>query len=193
MKPLPPEQWDPSLAHVIDAMNGKPIHIHCLLANHPALLNAWWSYRMHSVKGGDLEQRECELVILRVACRMQAWYEWAAHVDRGLAAGLSLQEIYRVASGATAQGWSNKDALLLSAVDQLLDQHSIDSTTAAALADYFSEQQVMDIISLQGLYVTIACMIGTWPVEIEDYIAERLPSEVTEDAFNTLLLAAHRD
>ncbi len=148
---------------------------------------------MHSVKGGDLEQRECELVILRVACRMKAWYEWAAHVDRGLAAGLSLQEIYRIASGPASDGWSDKDALLLSAVDQLLDEHSIDRATTAALAGFFSARQTMDIISLQGLYVTIACMIGTWPVEIEDSVVERLPSEVTEEAFNKLLLATHSD
>jgi len=65
MKPLPPNEWDPSLQHVIDDMNGRPIHMHCLLANHPDLLSAWWTYRMHSVQGGDLEQRDCELVILR--------------------------------------------------------------------------------------------------------------------------------
>ena len=93
MRPLPPEDWDSSLQHIIEAMKGQPIQIHCLLANHPTLLQAWWNYRMHSVRGGDLEQRDCELVILRVAVHMRAWYEWAAHVDRGLAAGLSLEEI----------------------------------------------------------------------------------------------------
>ena len=58
MQPLPPEDWDSSLQPIIEAMNGRPIQIHCLLANHPALLQAWWSYRMHSVRGGDLAQRE---------------------------------------------------------------------------------------------------------------------------------------
>lgn len=191
MKPLPPDQWNPSLQHVIDDMHGRPIQIHCLLANHPALLNAWWNYRMYSVTGGDLEQRECELVILRVAVLMKAWYEWAAHVDRGLATGLTLNEIYRVAEGPTSLAWSDKDAVLLDAVDQLITDHAIDHTTRTRLEAFFSEEQVMDIISLQGLYVTIACMIGTWPVEIEEHVIKRLPEEVTEESFRDLLLAAN--
>ena len=192
MKPLPPDQWDPSLQHVIDDMHGRPIQIHCLLANHPALLNAWWTYRMYSVTGGDLEQRECELVILRVAVHMKAWYEWAAHVDRGLATGLTLDEIYRVAEGPTALAWNDKDAVLLDAVDQLITDHTIDHTTRTRLEAFFSEGQVLDIVSLQGLYVTIACMIGTWPVEIEEQVIKRLPEEVTEESFRDLLLAANR-
>ena len=192
MKPLPPDQWDPSLQHIIDDMHGRPIQIHCLLANHPALLNAWWGYRMYSVQGGDLEQRECELVILRVAVHMQAWYEWAAHVDRGLAAGLTLAEIYRVAEGPSAVAWSDNDSMLLSAVDQLVADRGIDTATRTSLETFFSEKQVMDIISLQGLYVTIACLIGTWPVEIEEHVAQRLPEEITEESFRDLLLAANR-
>ena len=191
MKPLPPDQWDPSLQHIIDDMHGRPIQIHCLLANHPALLKAWWGYRMYSVKGGDLEQRECELVILRVAVHMKAWYEWAAHVDRGLTTGLTLGEICRVAEGPTALAWNDKDAVLLGAVDELIADHGIDHATRTRLETFFSEKQVMDIVSLQGLYVTIACMIGTWPVEIEEHVVQRLPEEVTEESFRDLLSATN--
>ena len=191
MKPLPPAQWDQSLQHIIDAMNGRPIQIHCLLANHPAFLNAWWNYRMHSVGGGDLKQRDCELVILRVAIHMEAWYEWAAHVDRGLAAGLLLDDIYRVAAGPLDAGWSKRDSTLLSAVDDLVTRHHIDPATRAILAEFFSEKQQLDIVSLQGLYVTIACIIGTWPIDIEDEIAERLPTGVTQESFLELVSATH--
>jgi 4-carboxymuconolactone decarboxylase len=191
MNPLPPDQWDPSLQHIIDDMHGRPLQIHCVLANHPALLKAWWSYRMYSVQGGDLEQRECELVILRVAVHMQAWYEWAAHVDRGLATGLTLAEIYQVAAGPDAAAWSQNDSNLLQAVDELVSGHRIAPATQTGLESFLSEQQVMDIISLQGLYVTIACIIGTWPVEIEEHITQRLPEEVTEGSFRALISAAN--
>lgn len=190
MKPLPPEEWDSSLQHVIDDMNGHPMQIHCLLANHPALLKSWWSYRMHSVSGGDLEQRECELVILRVAVHMKTWYEWAAHVDRGLAAGLSLDEIKRVAAGPAAVDWEKGDAVLLRAVDQLIIERGINIQTRSDLDEFFSARQILDIVSLQGLYVTIACMIGTWPIEIEDEIIRRLPDEVTEESFRKLISEA---
>jgi 4-carboxymuconolactone decarboxylase len=193
MNPLPVHRFDPSLKHVIDDMNGRPIRIHCLLANHPDLLNAWWNYRMHSVRGGDLEQRDCELVILRVAVHMQAWYEWAAHVVRGLAAGLSLKEVERVAAGPSAGSWSKQDAALLKSVDQLIANRAIDSETLAVLGEYFSDKQIMDIVSLQGMYLTIACIIGTWDIEIEDHVADQLPESVTEQSFSELILAANRN
>jgi len=193
MKPLAIDKWDTSLQHVIDDMGGRPIQVHCLLANHPDLLDAWWNYRMHSVHGGDLEQRDCELVILRVAVHMEAWYEWAAHVVRGIAAGLSLNEIDRVAKGPSAAGWNKQDATLLESVDQLIANHCIDSETLNTLGEFFSDQQMMDIVSLQGLYVSIACIIGTWGVEIEEHIAQKLPDSVNEQSFRKLISAANRN
>ena len=193
MKPLPPERWDPSLQYIIDEMDGRPINLHCLLANHPPLLEAWWQYRMHSVRGGELEQRDAELVILRVAVHTKAWYEWAAHVDRGLAAGLSLRQIERVAAGPASPDWDERDSLLLAAVDSLVERRRIDASLYATLTEHFSERQLLDLVSLQGMYVTIACIVGTWDVSIEDRIAKRLPKDVTEASFAALLSASNRD
>jgi len=191
MKPLPPDQWDPALQHVLDDMNGRPINIHCLLANHPQLLKSWWQYRMYLVCGGDLEQRETELIILRVAVHMKAWYEWAAHVDRGLTAGLSMTEIERVAAGPEATDWNEQDTTLLSVVDSLVHTRRIDAAERTALEAHFSDRQILDIISIQGLYVTIACIIGTWGIEIEDAVARRLPEGVTQQSFEELISATN--
>lgn len=191
MTPLPPDQWDPALQHVIDDMNGRPLNIHCLLANHPELLKAWWNYRMYLVRGGDLSQRDCELVILRISVLTRKWYEWSAHVVRGLAAGMSLEEIERVAAGPAASGWGKKDSILLSAVDSLFNIRRIDSATLTSLKTYFSGQQIMDLISIHGMYVTIACMIGTWEIQIEDAVASSLPGDVTEESFAKLISATH--
>ena len=191
MRPLHPDDWHPSLGHIIDAMDGRPLALHCLLANHPVLFNAWWNYRMYGVGGGDLTRRDAELVILRVAVHMRAWYEWAAHVDRGMAAGLSLAEIKRVADGPSADGWRPSEAALLLAVDELVRQHGISAATHETLSDFLSERQVLDVVSLQGMYVTIACILGTWPVAVEDFVLSRLPPEVTEAAFLELLSASH--
>jgi len=148
---------------------------------------------MYSVDGGDLEARERELVILRVSVLLKTWYEWAAHVDRGLTAGLTLQDIYRVAEGPGAADWCERDASLLSAVDQLVNSHGVETTTLESLEQSFSPRQILDIISLQGLYTSIACIIGTWKIEIEDHIAARLPEEITEAAFYERVSGTHCD
>ena len=113
MKPLPPSNWDESLQSILDDMSGRPLNVHGLMANHPQLLKSWWKFRNYSIAGGDLRQRECELVILRVSARMKVWYEWASHVVRGQASGLSMQEIERVREGPAAAGWNERDSALL--------------------------------------------------------------------------------
>ena len=146
-------EWEKSLAPIIDDMDGRPLHIHALLANHPALLEAWWPLRMYLVNGGDLEQRHCELVILRIAAHMGDWYEWASHVVRGLDNGLSLEEIENVRNRDSK--WSEVDGLLLTVVDE----------------------------HLKGMYTTIGCVINTWGLELDEHIAARLPDAAAAEDF----------
>jgi len=183
MKPVPLQEWDTTLKHVINDMNGRPLNIHSLMANHPRLLNAWWDLRNYSVNGGDLEQRHCELAILRVAVHLDSWYEWAAHVDRGLACGLTLTEIERVTDGPGADGWTAQEAALLTAIDDLAENQAIAESTLQKLHEHFTQQQVMDMILLYGMYNTLACMIKTWGLELDADVAERLPDSVTESSF----------
>jgi 4-carboxymuconolactone decarboxylase len=181
MKPLPLDRWDDSLRHVIDDMQGRPLNIHALMANHPRLLNAWWDLRMYLVNGGDLEQRQCELVILRVAVHMHSWYEWASHVVRGIDSGLAPDEIEKIRSGSG--DWDDADAVLLQAVDEIIRAHAISAATRDRLAGHFTGRQVMDVIFLHGMYTSIACMIGTWGLELDEHVQARLPDSTTQDAF----------
>ena len=183
MKPVPLSKWDKSLEHVIDDMKGHPLNVHSLMANHPKLLNAWWNFRNYTVRGGDLEQRECELVILRVAWHMRSWYEWASHVDRGLAAGLSRDEIERVSQGPDAREWADRDAALLRSIDELLTESAIGSDTLTQLSEYFSTNQIMDVIAIYGVYVTLGCLINTWGLALDGPILDRLPGDVTLASF----------
>lgn len=181
MKPLPLPDWDDSLRPIIDEMKGRPINIHALMANHPRLLNAWWDLRMYLVNGGDLDRRHCELVILRVAAHMKSWYEWASHVVRGLDSGLALDEIERVRD---ADGtWDEPEAALLQAVDEIVTNDTISTATLERLAAHFSDRQVMDAVLLHGMYRTIACLINTWGLELDEHVLANLPVGVSESAF----------
>ena len=181
MKPLPLEKWDDSLQRVVDDMHGRPLNIHALLANHTALLDAWWDLRMYLDSGGDLEQPHCELVILRIAVHLGSWYEWASHVVRGIDSGLTLDEIENVKSDDG--NWNDADAVLLDAVDEIATCNAIGGPTLERLAAHFTERQVMDIVHLHGMYQTLGCLISTWGLELDAHVAERLPQGVTESSF----------
>ena len=183
MQPLPLQEWDESLSAVLDDMNGQPLNVHSLMANHPQLLNAWWNYQNYSVNGGDLAQRDPELVILRVAFHTGTWYEWASHVDRGQQAGLLLDEIGRVADGPSAPDWSEKETALLTAVDELVSNRAITAATQENLSGHFSANQIMDIIAIHGMYITLGCMINTWGLELDDRVEQRLPDNISRARF----------
>ncbi len=182
-EPLPPSQWDPSLAHVLEDMKGKPLNVHSLMANHPELLKAWWSFRNYSVQGGALGQRLGELVILRVALHMRAWYEWASHLQRAQACGLTLEEIERVKLGGDAPGWDPGEAALLKAVDELVATRGLSPESHAALLAHYSVRQIMDIMAIQGMYIILGCMINTWGLPLDQAAHDALPQGVTEEQF----------
>lgn len=173
--PLPVDQWSDSLSHVVEDMKGKPINVHALMANNPALLKAWWNFRNYSVKGGNLGQRKAELVILRVAIHMGAWYEWGSHVERSIACGMSIEEINKVNQKQPDASWAEDEVLLLLAVDQLVANHSIDEKLLSALNEHYSSEQIMDIIAIHGMYVILGCMINTWGLELDQRVFDKLP------------------
>ena len=183
MKPVPLSKWDESLEHVIDDMKGHPLNVHSLMANHPKLLNAWWDFRNYAVRGGALGQRDCELVILRVAVHMRSWYEWASHVDRGLAAGLSIEEIERVRQAPDSPEWDERDSSLLTAIDDLLTERAIHSDTLARLSQHFSDHQIMDVVAIHGIYITLGCMTNTWGLALDGPVLDRLPDGVSRSEF----------
>ena len=177
------KNWDPSLKFIIEEMNGSPLNVHKLLAKHPNLLKAWWNFRNYSVAGGNLGKRQGELVILRVAFYLKSWYEWASHVDRSLKVGISLKEIQNVNKQLDPTDWSDKEFLLLSAVDQLIENKRLSKTQYKKLSGHFSEQQIMDLIAIHGMYLILGCMINIWGLPLDNDIQERLPSSVNEVSF----------
>ena len=183
LKPLPISDWRSDLSHIIEDMNGRPINVHALMAHNPDLLKAWWDFRNYSVTGGGLGKRLGELVILRVGYHMRAWYEWASHVERGLACGLTMEEIERVKLGGKAEGWKANEACLLRAVDQLIEKRAIAPDLLKQLNAHFSSSQIMDIMAIHGMYVILGCMINTWGLDVDPHVLDALPESVTQDDF----------
>ena len=45
----------------------------------------------------------------------------------------------------------------------------------------------MDVIAIHGMYVTLACMINTWGLELDAHVRERLPESMTRENFMSRL------
>src|SRR5207253_5625086 len=127
---------------------GRPKALNALgtLAHHPELARAYHVFNGHVQFASTLSPRERELLVLRVSAVRQAEYEWVQHVVQGGDAGLSPDEIARIATGPDAPGWSALDAAMLRAVDELIRDARVSNATWSGLAAELDVQQLMDLV-----------------------------------------------
>jgi 4-carboxymuconolactone decarboxylase len=144
------------------------------LARHPKLFRDWLRFGGRLLAGGELPARDRELLILRTAIRCEAPYEWGQHVRIGLGSGLARDEIDRVPAGPDAPGWSDHDATLLRAADELHDTSTLSDATWAALADRYGEHELIEVVMLVGHYHMVAFALNAFGVELDEGL-EPLP------------------
>jgi len=118
-----------------------------------------------------LPMRDRELLILRTAWNCQSEYEWAQHVQLGLKAGISTEELERCRAGADAPGWSGRDAALLLAADELHEGQCISDTTWGLLSHHYDTLQMMDIVFTVGQYTLIAMALKTFGTPLDTGLA----------------------
>src|SRR5262245_31181758 len=136
LEPLAEDYWDDDTREMLERLkvDGRVFNIFRTLAAHPNLLKKWLVFGNYILNKSTLPPRERELLILRVGWLCRAEYEWGQHVLIGKRAGLSDEEIDRVKEGPDAPGWSEFDATLLRAVDELRSRAFISDAVWNALA-----------------------------------------------------------
>jgi alkylhydroperoxidase family enzyme len=153
---------------------GRPKGLNVLgtFAQHPELARAFNSFNGHILFGSTITPRTRELLVLRVASRRDAEYEWVQHVVLAADAGIDADEVARVRQGPDAPGWDPLDAALLRAADELVDEAKISDATWAVLAAQLDEQQLLDVIFTVGAYDLLAMLFRSVGVELDDDLLE---------------------
>ena len=138
------------------------------LAHHPKLLKRWSVFGNHVLSKSTLPAREREIVILRIGWRCRARYEFGQHTVIGKREGLTDAEITALTAEPDAHAWSPADRALIDAADELHDDQCIGDETWAALAQTWSDQQVLDIVFAAGQYTLVSMALNTLGVELDD-------------------------
>ncbi len=146
-------------------VGGSPPHVFTTLARHRVLFRRWMRFAGKLMPGGKLRRVESELVILRVAHNTGSEYEWVQHEQMGKLAGLSEEEIARVKLGPQAPGWSERQAAMLAAVDELHEQSRIGDEVWERLADQLDEIELIELCVLAGHYTMLAMTLNSLAVE----------------------------
>ncbi len=182
LTPLAPREWPPEMRDALAALTPpnpthplperrddrpKGLNILGLLAHHPALTRAYHTFNGHILFATTLSQRQRELLVLRVAARRGADYEWVQHTVVAGDVGVSSEDIERVAAGPDAEGWMPLDAALVRAVDELVDEARIGEQTYRQLAAELDAQQLLDLVFTVGAYDALAMAMRTFDVELD--------------------------
>lgn len=169
VRPIPADEWTDDQRQVLDPLtnDGEVLNIFATLAHHPLLLKRWLSFGTHVMMTSTLPPREREIVILRTGWRCQSDYEFGQHAVIGRQTGLTDDEVVAVTRGPDDPGWSDIDALLLAATDELVDDHDLTDATWTALSDHYDTQQLIDLVFTVGQYTLVSTALNTLGVERE--------------------------
>ncbi len=148
-------------------LGSAPAHIFRVLGQHRSLFRWWLRYSGKLMPGGTLPRADAEVVILRVAWRTGAAYEWHQHVVMGARAGLPAADIERCAS-EDITGFTARQVALVRGVDELLAvaQFSEDTFTALS-AELDGAKGLIEFCLLVGQYQGLATALGGLGVQLE--------------------------
>ncbi len=150
--------------------DGRPtLNIFRTLAHAPKALTAflaWGGYVLS--RRNSLPPREREIVILRIGYLCRSGYEFAQHRRIGLDQGLTAAEVQAIKVGGGAATWSEADAALIRACDELHHDQFITETTWRELGRWFDDRQRMDLVFTAAQYTQVSMMLNTFGVQLEN-------------------------
>jgi 4-carboxymuconolactone decarboxylase len=178
--PLPPEEWEGDVKRILETVPGGvenrlgDNNIFPTFAQHPDLFTAWLRFGGYLLTAGKLSGPDRELLILRTAVNTGSSYEWGQHVRISLAGGMDRETVDRVLDGADAEGWSEHEAALLRAADELHEHSRISDETWETLGRTYDTEQLIEAAMVVGHYTMLAGALNSFGVELDEGL-EPLP------------------
>ncbi len=175
LAPLPFAQWDeetratllqylrrPEL-YLSGAPDAPPMPIVLeMFARHVPLSVSWLPFtEMLAGEDAKLSAEHRELLILRVAWRTRSGYEWAQHSRMGVDAGLTQAQVDAIPEGPAADIWTPLQRTMLTAVDEMLDQHAVGDETWVGLEAHFGPAELFELLFVIGGYLCLATVLNS--------------------------------
>ena len=111
-----------------------------------------------------LDHRVIEFTALVAARELDCKHEWAAHVNHGQKAGISMESIRSVHAKKGAESFSTEEAQIVSLVREMIHTHRVSEPTFQALYNRFGERGMVELTATIGYYAMLACTLNTFDV-----------------------------
>jgi alkylhydroperoxidase family enzyme len=132
---------------------------------HPGMFKGQMVLGIELAARGSIPDRDRELITLRIALLTRSPFEWSEHVDIGKAFGLTSEDIERVINGSEAPGWTEHEAVVLRAVEEMIADYCVSDATWEALAKTYEEKQLLELPLLVGSYMMTAIQLNSLKIQ----------------------------
>ena len=172
VSPVDPPYSDEVLASFRKLMppGMEPLRLFRTLAHNPRVLRR--IQRGGLLDPGSISTRLRELVILRTCARCRADYEWGVHAALFAGpAGFSERELAALAQASSPVDTfsADEDRLALRLADALHERARIDDALWRALTGAFDSAQLLELVTLAGLYHAVSFIVNVTGVEDEPW------------------------
>jgi alkylhydroperoxidase family enzyme len=134
----------------------EPARTMAILARQPELLAPFLDWAAALALQGVLSPREHELLALRVASRCKSAFEWTEHAEYARAASMTDDEIALVAEPIDRGDWTDAEAALLRAADELGAGFDVTDATWTVLAHHYDAAALVEILFVVGQYTMLS-------------------------------------
>jgi 4-carboxymuconolactone decarboxylase len=167
-EPAPSSSGTPRIAPVdVDPEEFLPLNIFRTMVRHRGLADRFNRFGGYLLFKGLLPAREREIVILRVGWRCGSVYEFGQHTVMSKPAGITDEEIRRLAEEST-DGWSEGDRDLVVFADELCGTNTVSDPTWERLASRWSDEQMIELLLLGGFYRMVSGFLNGAGVQLDD-------------------------
>jgi 4-carboxymuconolactone decarboxylase len=151
----------------------EPLALFRTLAVHDQLASRMRPLGAGILGHGRLDPRDRGIVIHRTCARAGAEYEWGVHaLAFAKPLGITDEQLVATVNGsADDPAWSQDDALLVAAADQLHDTSDISEDLWQKLAARFSDDQLLELVIVAGWYRLLSYVVNATRVEREPWAA----------------------
>lgn len=147
--------------------NGTIPNLFGMLSKNPNLMKSHLGFLGYLNRQSELTDRWRELAILRTAVLMGIEYEWSYHSQSALRAGFTEDQVLATLIGSTAPGWSDEDAAILRAAEDLRREAFITDETWADLSEFMTQTQKFELVFLIGGYSLTGLTINAFGVPLD--------------------------
>jgi 4-carboxymuconolactone decarboxylase len=109
-----------------------------------------------------------EFAILIVGRQWRSQVEWFAHVPIAIKAGLGADLIAELKANKRPSNMTPDEAITYDFITELTTTHVVSDATFARANALFTEQQIVDLTTVAGTYITIAMLISMANMQIPE-------------------------